>query len=95
MFLNPVNEAFHEHSHYQQVSINLQENMLKSMLVSFFASSIRKTIPEEQWGRYLISSQNMECVQSPLHGYLTLTTLQLRQRRHGNDQQAHCLRISH
>lgn len=53
-------KMFKDHSHFQHIQINLQENRLKSLLVSMFAASIRKTIPQEQWRHYLISSQNME-----------------------------------
>lgn len=62
MFIEPTHNEFKDHSHYQLIQLNLQENLLKSMLVSLFASGIKKSIPKEQWSRYLISSQNMEWV---------------------------------
>lgn len=62
MFTEPTQEAYSSNPAYQFVQINLQENLLKSLLVSLFTKSIRKSIPEEQWGRYLVSSQNMEYV---------------------------------
>ncbi|KAI9637255.1 ATPase assembly factor ATP10 [Dioszegia hungarica] len=40
---------------FQHVQINHQANLLKSMLLSFFISSLKRTVPEEGWGRYLIS----------------------------------------
>jgi ATPase complex subunit ATP10 len=40
--------------------INLQENALKSMLVSLFLSSLRRAVPPSLHRTYLISSQNME-----------------------------------
>ena len=52
---------------YRYIQVNLQENLLKSLLVSLFTSSIRKTIPEELWETYLVSSQNMEYVSLPVH----------------------------
>ena len=52
---------------YRYIQVNLQENLLKSLLVSLFTSSIRKTVPEELWETYLVSSQNMEYVFLPVH----------------------------
>lgn len=60
MFVESALNEFKDNAHFQYIQINLQENPLKSMLVSFFASSIKKTLPKDQWSRYLISSQNME-----------------------------------
>jgi mitochondrial ATPase complex subunit ATP10 len=60
LFLETLPAVFKEDEHFQVVRINLQQNILKSMLVSLFAKSIRREIPEDQWGRYLISNQNME-----------------------------------
>jgi len=48
------------------VQINLQENALKSWLVGFFVSRMRKQIPERQHATYLLSHQNMEYVREPL-----------------------------
>ena len=62
MFCKPTHEAFQNNPHYQLIQINLQENLLKSLLVNLFSRNIRKSIPTEQWGKYLISSQNMEYV---------------------------------
>ncbi|EKM58002.1 uncharacterized protein PHACADRAFT_251952 [Phanerochaete carnosa HHB-10118-sp] len=66
MFTEPTYTAFKDHSHYQLVQLNLQENLLKSMLVSLFASGIKKSIPKDQWGRYLITSQNMDYIREDL-----------------------------
>ncbi|EPQ52136.1 hypothetical protein GLOTRDRAFT_140565 [Gloeophyllum trabeum ATCC 11539] len=59
-FLNP------QYPRYQHVLINLQENVLKSMLVSIFLSSIRRSVPPEMHSRYLASSQNMEFVREDM-----------------------------
>lgn len=40
---------------FQHVQINHQANPLKSMLLSFFISSLKRTVPEEGWGRYIVS----------------------------------------
>lgn len=46
--------------------INLQENPLKSFLVSMFISSLRKTVPVEQHPTYLLSHQSLEYLREPL-----------------------------
>lgn len=61
-YIKPTHEQYASHPMYRYIQVNLQENLLKSLLVSLFTSSIRKTIPEELWETYLVSSQNMECV---------------------------------
>ncbi|KAI0642756.1 ATP10 protein-domain-containing protein [Trametes meyenii] len=65
-FVDPTQSSFSSHPLYQRVQINLQDNLMKSFLVSLFASGIRKTIPEELWPTYLISSQSMEYLREPL-----------------------------
>lgn len=70
MLIKPTNDIYSSHPLYQHIEINLQENLLKSFLVSLFASSIRKSIPESQWGKYLVSSQNMECVILPIRQFV-------------------------
>ncbi|KIP07311.1 hypothetical protein PHLGIDRAFT_89785 [Phlebiopsis gigantea 11061_1 CR5-6] len=66
MYVEPTVNEYNDHAHFQHIQINLQENPLKSMLVSFFASNIKKTLPKEQWGRYLISGQNMDYIREDL-----------------------------
>lgn len=66
MFTEPTHNEFKDHSHYQLIQLNLQENLLKSMLVSLFASGIKRSIPQEQWSRYLITSQSMDYVREDL-----------------------------
>jgi ATPase complex subunit ATP10 len=64
--VNPTNEVFLSNPNYRFVQINLQENLLKSLLVSMFLSSLRQTIPVELQPTYLVSSQNMEYVRDSL-----------------------------
>ncbi|KAI0355990.1 hypothetical protein OH77DRAFT_1478962 [Trametes cingulata] len=65
-FVEPTHTSFKEHPLYQRVQINVQDNLMKSFLVSLFASGIRRTVPEAEWPRYLISSQNLEYLREPL-----------------------------
>ncbi|KAI0828640.1 ATP10 protein-domain-containing protein [Trametes gibbosa] len=65
-FVEPTQTSFSDHPLYQHVQINLQDNLIKSFLVSIFASSIRKSVPQPLWPTYLISSQNMEYLREPL-----------------------------
>jgi len=65
-FANPTNEVFLSNPNYRFIQINLQENVLKSLLVSLFLSSLRQTIPVELQPTYLVSSQNMEYVRDSL-----------------------------
>ncbi|KAG2050033.1 hypothetical protein BDR06DRAFT_960726 [Suillus hirtellus] len=65
-FTTPTNERYLSNPLYQYVQINLQENLLKSFLVSLFLSSIAKSVPQELHSTYLVSSQNMEFVREHL-----------------------------
>ncbi|RDB30813.1 Mitochondrial ATPase complex subunit ATP10 [Hypsizygus marmoreus] len=65
-FVDPTNARFSSHPLYQYVQINLQENLLKSILVNLFLNSLRSVVPEELQPNYLVSSQNMEYVRDPL-----------------------------
>lgn len=49
-----------------QTQINLQENPLKSFLVTMFLSSLRKTIPPSQQPTYLLSHQSLEYLREPM-----------------------------
>ncbi|CAL1699388.1 unnamed protein product [Somion occarium] len=100
MYGEPTHATYCSNPLYQHIRINLQENLLKSFLVSLFASNIRRNIPKEQWGKYLISSQNMEYVlvvfSATVLLILSLVTftdddalIQLLARRPGYDEQAH------
>ncbi|CAL1699387.1 unnamed protein product [Somion occarium] len=66
MYGEPTHATYCSNPLYQHIRINLQENLLKSFLVSLFASNIRRNIPKEQWGKYLISSQNMDYLRDDL-----------------------------
>ncbi|KAJ3535692.1 hypothetical protein NM688_g6941 [Phlebia brevispora] len=59
-FYKPTVEEYSKNPHFQLIQINLQENLLKALLVQLFSRSIRNTIPPEQWSKYLISNQNMD-----------------------------------
>lgn len=48
------------------LQINLQENILKSAIVSLSKYSIRGSLPKWQHATYLHSSQNMEMLRKPL-----------------------------
>lgn len=64
--MDPTNEVFLSNPNYRFIQINLQENLLKSFLVSMFLSSLRRTIPVELQPAYLVSSQNMEYARDSL-----------------------------
>ncbi|KAG6831200.1 hypothetical protein H0H87_005916 [Tephrocybe sp. NHM501043] len=65
-FTTPTHEHYSSHPLYQHIQINLQENLLKSLLVKVFLRSLRKVVPEELHPTYLVSSQNMEYVRDAL-----------------------------
>nr|XP_018261342.1 uncharacterized protein I303_05780 [Kwoniella dejecticola CBS 10117]OBR83500.1 hypothetical protein I303_05780 [Kwoniella dejecticola CBS 10117] len=54
-FTQPVLEDVAGHPEFNFVQINHQENKLKSLLVSFFISSLKRIVPEDRWGSYMIS----------------------------------------
>ncbi|KAF8556041.1 hypothetical protein OG21DRAFT_1506993 [Imleria badia] len=65
-FVSPTNARYVSNPLYQYIQINLQENLLKSWLVSLFLSSIARTVPKELHPTYLVSSQSVEFVREPL-----------------------------
>ncbi|KAI6148539.1 ATPase assembly factor ATP10 [Pisolithus tinctorius] len=65
-FVAPTNARYLSNSRYQYIQINLQENLLKSWLVSLFLTSIARSVPRELHPTYLVSSQNVEYVREPL-----------------------------
>jgi len=65
-YAESLNGLYHKHPVYQYIQINLQENILKSLLVHLFLSSLRSKIPPHQHTRYLVSRQNVEYVREPL-----------------------------
>ena len=64
--VNPTNKEFLSNPNYRFAQVNLQENLLKSLLVSMFLSSLRRTVPAQLRPTYLVSSQNMEYVRDNL-----------------------------
>ncbi|PCH35341.1 hypothetical protein WOLCODRAFT_133830 [Wolfiporia cocos MD-104 SS10] len=65
-FTSSTYAEFSAHPRFQHVHINLQENLLKSLLVSLFASGIRRSVPHELWKTYFISRQNMDYVRDAM-----------------------------
>ncbi|TFY77872.1 hypothetical protein EWM64_g6136, partial [Hericium alpestre] len=65
-FTDRVNQLYQEHPSYQYIQINLQENILKSLLVHLFLSSLRSKIPHRLHPTYMVSRQNMEYVREQL-----------------------------
>ncbi|KAJ8693578.1 Mitochondrial ATPase complex subunit atp10 [Pleurotus ostreatus] len=65
-FVDPTYEHYGTHPLFQYVQVNLQENLLKSILVNLFTKSLRSTIPPELHPYYLVSSQNMEYVRDAI-----------------------------
>ncbi|KAF9023686.1 hypothetical protein BDZ89DRAFT_1069713 [Hymenopellis radicata] len=59
-------DRFSSNPLFQYLQINLQENLLKSLLVNLFVSSLRSTIPKHLHHAYLVSSQNMEYEREPM-----------------------------
>jgi hypothetical protein len=60
------------------VQINLQENVLRSLVVSVFVSSIRIKVPPALHRTYLLSNQNIDYVRAPLgrtNAYVGYTSL--------------------
>jgi len=65
-YTQSLHDLYSENPAFQYIQINLQENILKSILVQIFLSSLRSKIPLHQHPRYLVSRQNMEYVREPL-----------------------------
>ncbi|PLW43723.1 hypothetical protein PCANC_19436 [Puccinia coronata f. sp. avenae] len=55
-----------EENNLQLVRLNVQENPLKSWLVSLFINNLRKTVPASQHSGYMLSNQSLEYVREPL-----------------------------
>ncbi|KAF8311862.1 hypothetical protein DL93DRAFT_2082797 [Clavulina sp. PMI_390] len=53
-------------SRYQFIQINLQENPLKSMLVSLFVRTLKNQVPQSLHSTYILANQNMEMLREPL-----------------------------
>ncbi|KAF4583443.1 ATPase assembly factor ATP10 [Pleurotus pulmonarius] len=65
-FVDPTYEHYGTHPSFQYIQVNLQENLLKSILVNLFTKSLRSTVPPELHPYYLVSSQNMEYVRDAI-----------------------------
>ncbi|KAI0792462.1 ATP10 protein-domain-containing protein [Abortiporus biennis] len=65
-YLKPTVQAYGDDAKFQVLRINLQENVLKSVVVSFFRNSIKSAIPEDQWDKYLISNGSMDYVREAM-----------------------------
>ncbi|POW02110.1 hypothetical protein PSHT_12241 [Puccinia striiformis] len=55
-----------EENNLQLVRLNVQENPLKSWLVSLFISNLRKTVPPKHHPGYILTNQSLEYVREPL-----------------------------
>ncbi|KAA1138478.1 Mitochondrial ATPase complex subunit atp10 [Puccinia graminis f. sp. tritici] len=55
-----------EEDNLQLVRLNVQENPLKSWLVSLFINNLRKTVPPKQHQGYILTNQSLEYVREPL-----------------------------
>lgn len=53
-------------SNLQLIRLNIQENPLKSWLVSLFINNLRRSVPQRQHARYLLSNQSLEYLREPL-----------------------------
>ncbi|KAH9941739.1 ATP10 protein-domain-containing protein [Epithele typhae] len=65
-FVEPTLAAHSSNPMFQHVQINLQDNRMKTFLISMFVSGIRKSVSPEYWPTYLVSSQHMEYLRDPL-----------------------------
>lgn len=62
-FTSPTLDRYSTNPLFQHIQINLQMNVLKSLLVSLFMSSLRRSVPPSQHSTYLLASSY---VTSPL-----------------------------
>ncbi|MBW0530770.1 hypothetical protein O181_070485 [Austropuccinia psidii MF-1] len=51
---------------FQLIRLNIQENPLKSWLVGLFINNLRKSVPEYQHSKYILSNQSLEYIREPL-----------------------------
>ncbi|EIW67444.1 hypothetical protein TREMEDRAFT_17176, partial [Tremella mesenterica DSM 1558] len=54
-FCQPVLDDWSTSPLFSHVQINHQDNLLKSLLLNFLVSSLKRTVPENRWGTYMIS----------------------------------------
>jgi ATPase complex subunit ATP10 len=65
-FVEPTLQRYRSHPSFQYIQINLQENILKSLVVKMFTSRLKQAVPPDLQSTYLVSTQNMEYVREPL-----------------------------
>lgn len=65
-FVEPNLEQFQDNPHFKYVQINLQQNAIKSYLVSLFLSGLRKETPQAFQPSYIFARQNMELLRPRL-----------------------------
>jgi len=65
-FTTQAHSRFSTHPLYIPIMINIQENLLKSFVVSLLLPSIREQVPKELHPTYLVSAQNMEYVREDI-----------------------------
>ncbi|KAG8870816.1 Mitochondrial ATPase complex subunit atp10 [Tulasnella sp. 331] len=65
-FTETAEKVYKLYRRFKFVQINLQENLLKSALVSLSSSNLRSLIPEHLHPTYIHSSQNMEMVREAM-----------------------------
>ncbi|KAM0787779.1 hypothetical protein ACM66B_003834 [Microbotryomycetes sp. NB124-2] len=65
-FVRPALSDMKDESLFQYVYINLQENPLKSFLVSMFVSSLRHQVPSQYHSTYMLSHQSLEYLREPM-----------------------------
>lgn len=93
-YTDALNSRYRRHPAYQYIQINLQENILKSILVNMFISSLRSKIPSHQHTRYLVSRQNMVFISPALTNCITHIMPGVLAGAAWNDQQSYRLRLS-
>ncbi|KAF5345925.1 hypothetical protein D9758_011419 [Tetrapyrgos nigripes] len=89
-FTSRTHARYSSHPLYQHIHINHQENLLKSILVKLFTSSVRSSTPVELHSTFLVSSQNLDYEKDAMGmtnnrvGYVYLIDENLRIRWGGN-----------
>jgi len=65
-FINSVHPLFESNPLYQRIHINVQENILKALVVNLFLNNLRAKVPRALYGNSLLSTQNMEYLREPM-----------------------------
>jgi len=65
-FVDPVLKEFDSNPNFRYIQINLQENRLKSILVSMLLSRLKSNVPEKYHSTYMLSHQNMEYIREDM-----------------------------